>query len=167
MQTHYHKRGRGPVQVVLVHPEIPPNTGNIARLCAAMGVSLHLVRPLGFSLEDRYLRRAGLDYWPLVDLIVHDDWARFLVAAGDDEIILHSARAGKLIARAPYERGETVWLVFGSESRGLPREILDAWPERCFRIPTFERRVRSLNLANAVAIALYECLRRRGALPAD
>ena len=152
------------LHVVLVHPEIPPNTGSIARLCAATDTRLHLVRPLGFSLDDRYLKRAGLDYWPYVDLVVHDDWNAFLTQAQPRAVLCFSARAARSYLAAPYAAARETYLVFGGETGGLPTEILNVHQDATYRIPIFNRRVRSLNLANAVAIAVYEALRQRGGL---
>ena len=151
------------LHVVLVEPEIPPNTGSIARLCAATLTPLHLVRPLGFSLEDRYLRRAGLDYWPFVDLRVHDDW-QSLIAAQAGERMCFSARAQSSYLDAPFDGAAPLYLVFGGETRGLAAPILAAHEGATYRIPIFSPSVRSLNLSNAVSIVLYEALRRRGAL---
>ncbi len=144
--------------VVLVAPEIPPNTGTTARLCAATGCRLHLVGPLGFSLDDRYLRRAGLDYWPHVDLEVHADWTAFRARHPDAPLRVYSAHATTSYTRVDYAKGD--FLVFGGETRGLPREILDAHP--AYTIPMRGTGVRSLNLANAAAIVLYEALRQIG-----
>ena len=152
---------------MLVHQEIPPNTGSIARLCAATETRLHLVRPLGFSLEDRYLKRAGLDYWPVVDLIIHDGWNDFLAAEHDATLLFFSARARKSYLVAPYAAVASLYLVFGGETKGLPEEILRAHEASTYRIPIFNRQVRSLNLANAVSIVVYEALRQRGLLPLD
>ncbi|MDX2168589.1 MAG: tRNA (cytidine(34)-2'-O)-methyltransferase [Deltaproteobacteria bacterium] len=153
------------MHVVLVQPEIPPNTGSIARLCAATRTRLHLVRPLGFSLEDRYLRRAGLDYWPHVDLHVHDDWQAYLAAAQPRHALAFSARATRSYVSAPL-RETPLHLVFGGETRGLPDAIRDAYAAALFRIPHFSPHVRSLNLSNAVSIVVYEALRQQGRLDA-
>ena len=146
--------------VVLVAPEIPPNTGTTARLCAATNSRLHLVGPLGFSLEDRYLRRAGLDYWPHVDVEVHDDWPTFRERHPAASLRLFSAKAVKSYTAVGYERGD--FLVFGGETKGLPRDILAEQPDRSYVIPMTGTQVRSLNLANAAAIVLYEALRQLG-----
>jgi tRNA (cytidine/uridine-2'-O-)-methyltransferase len=156
---------RRELHVVLVEPEIPPNTGSIARLCAATEVRLHLVRPLGFSLDDRYLKRAGLDYWPHVDLAVHDDWPSFLAASPASMRFCFSARAEPSYLSAPYRSEGIVHLVFGGETRGLPPAILAEHATSTYRIPIFSPNVRSLNLSNAVSVVLYEALRQRGALP--
>jgi tRNA (cytidine/uridine-2'-O-)-methyltransferase len=149
--------------IVLVRPEIPQNTGSIARLVAATRTRLHLVGPLGFSLEDRYLKRAGLDYWPLVDLCTYAAWAEFeesRASAPADDFKYFSARAEKSYLEADYRQGD--FMVFGSETKGLGAEFLEARREATYRIPIFEPGVRSLNLANAVSIALYEALRQTG-----
>jgi len=157
-------RGTAGLHVVLVHPEIPPNTGSIARLCAATGVALHLVRPLGFSLEDRYLKRAGLDYWPHVDLHVHESWNEALASIAPRTLLCFSARARHSYLAAPLASTAPTVLVFGSETGGLPPAILAAHPEQTFCIPILTRHVRSLNLSNAVSIVVYETLRQRGLL---
>jgi tRNA (cytidine/uridine-2'-O-)-methyltransferase len=156
--------------IVLVRPEIPQNTGSIARLAAATHSRLHLVGPLGFSLEDRYLKRAGLDYWPLVDLRTYAGWDDF--AAGEHQQIsddrprlkYFSARAKRSYLEADYAAGD--FLVFGSETKGLGEEFVRTRSEAAYRIPIFEPGVRSLNLANAVSIVLYEALRQSGGLSA-
>ncbi len=155
-----------PLHVVLVEPEIPPNTGNVARLCAATGSSLHLVGTLGFRIDEHSVRRAGVDYWHLVDVRRHLDFAHFLHAFGEGKggsgkLHLHSALATRSYLDASYAPGDA--LVFGRESVGLPRELLDRHADCVVGIPTLGA-VRSLNLANAVGIALYEALRKIGAL---
>jgi tRNA (cytidine/uridine-2'-O-)-methyltransferase len=152
------------LHIVLVRPEIPQNTGSIARLAAATRSRLHLVGPLGFSLEDRYLKRAGLDYWPLVDLRVYRDWDEFAFTFQD---VIHSANfkyfsthAGKTYLDAEFRHND--FLVFGSETKGLGREFLEPRRQLAYRIPIFEDGVRSLNLANAVSITVYEALRQTG-----
>jgi tRNA (cytidine/uridine-2'-O-)-methyltransferase len=153
------------LHVVLVEPEIPPNTGNIARLCAATCCPLHLVGPLGFRIDEHSVRRAGVDYWHLVNLRTHVDFDHFLHAwskeAPSRRLHLFSATAENSYLDTPVEPGDA--LVFGRESVGLPLELLDRFPDRIVGIPTMGA-VRSLNLANAVGIALYEALRRLGAL---
>ena len=152
------------MHVVLYQPEIPPNTGNVARLCAAMDVPLHLVGPLGFSLEDKYLRRAGLDYWPRVRLTVHENWGDFLAvfqAAGAGRLVLSSARAGT--AAQDFGFAPDDWLVLGPETRGLPESLFADHALRV-RIPVTDN-VRSLNLSTAAGILLFEALRRTGGLP--
>ncbi len=149
------------LRVVLVGPEIPPNTGNIGRLCAATRTPLDLIEPLGFSLEDRYLRRAGLDYWPYLDLQTHRSWSSF-EASGSREKVYLSARAETSYLEAPLEGVAPCDLVFGCETKGLPKEIVRQAGDRIYQIPIFHPEVRSLNLSNAVAIVLYDALRRRG-----
>jgi tRNA (cytidine/uridine-2'-O-)-methyltransferase len=144
------------LHVALIQPQIPPNTGNIARLCAATDTSLHLIEPLGFSLEDSDLKRAGLDYWHAVDLWVHPDWFAFRDAIGRDRCLYFSANAERSFWDAPYEANSC--LVFGSETEGMPARILEKHPERCFTIP-MGGPVRSLNLATAAGIVLYEAIR--------
>jgi tRNA (cytidine/uridine-2'-O-)-methyltransferase len=146
------------LHVVLVAPEIPPNTGSIARLCAATGVRLHLIRPLGFSLDDRYLKRAGLDYWPFVDVHVHDDWQQFRRQHHAGHMHFFSARAAHSYLAAPYQHGD--YLVFGRETKGLPASLLAAHRSATYVIPIFSPHVRSLNLSNAVSIVVYEALRQ-------
>lgn len=150
------------LHVVLVQPEIPPNTGSIARLCAATTVPLHLVRPLGFSLDDRYLKRAGLDYWPFVDLHVHDSWDAFVATEQPPALACFSARAPRTYLDAPFGAGPSLYLVFGGETRGLDPAIRDAHAAALYRIPMLSDHVRSLNLSNAVSIVVYEALRQRG-----
>ena len=147
-----------PFQVVLVEPEIPPNTGTIARLCAATGTRLHLVGPLGFRLTDAAVRRAGLDYWESVDLVRHRDYAAFAADAAGGTCYYFSTGGGRSYLDPSYHPGD--YLVFGNESHGLPDDLLRAHPEQILGIPIMSDHVRSLNLANAVSIALYEALRQ-------
>ena len=147
------------IQVALIQPQIPPNTGNIARLCAATDTPLHLIEPLGFSIDDAQVRRAGLDYWDRVDLWVHPDWFAFRDAMNRSRCLYFSAKARQSYLQAPYRANSC--LVFGSETEGMPLRILEKHPERCFTIP-MSGAVRSLNLANAVSIVLYEALRQTG-----
>lgn len=153
------------LHVALIEPRIPPNTGNIARLCAATDSPLHLIEPLGFSLEEREVKRAGLDYWKDVDLWVHANWFAFRDAIARERCLYFSANADRDYKQAPF-RANSV-LVFGNETDGMPARILEKHPERCFRIP-MDGTVRSLNLANAVSIVVYEGLGRvkDGAAPA-
>jgi tRNA (cytidine/uridine-2'-O-)-methyltransferase len=148
------------LHIVLVRPEIPQNTGSIARLAAATKTRLHLVGPLGFSLADRYLKRAGLDYWPLVDLRTYSGWEPFVAANQKLAAKFFSARAEPSYLAANYARGD--YLVFGSETKGLGSEFIAERTDCTFRIPIFEPGVRSLNLANAVSIVVYEALRQTG-----
>ncbi len=147
------------MQIVLFEPEIPPNTGTIARLCAATKTRLHLIEPLGFSLEDRYLKRAGLDYWPEVNLAVWPTWEAFAATLQDPrEAVLTSARQGRSLFEYAFNGRES--LVFGPETRGLPDWLWSKSSNR-LRIPIWGR-VRSLNLANAAAVCLYEAYRQLG-----
>ncbi len=154
-----------PLHVVLVEPEIPPNTGNIARLTAASASPLHLVGTLGFRIDAQSVRRAGVDYWHLVDLRRHVDFAHFLHAfqaeSPGGKVHLFSGKCGRSYLDAGYAPGDA--LVFGKESVGLSTELLAAHADRVVGIPTLGA-VRSLNLANAVGIALFEALRQTGAL---
>lgn len=147
------------MQVVLVEPEIPPNTGNISRTCASTGTTLHLVRPLGFSIDDKHLRRAGLDYWHLLDLRVHDDWAACERALAGARMFFFSTKAPRSYAQARY--GPDDCLVFGRETKGLPEALLRERYDDCVRIPILAD-ARSLNLSNSVAIGLFEALRQQG-----
>ncbi len=153
-----------PFHVVLVEPEIPPNTGNVARLCAATACPLHLVGPLGFRIDEHSVRRAGVDYWHLVDIRRHLDFEHFLHAwqkeVPEGRLHLFSALATRSYVGAGYASGDA--LVFGRESVGLPEELLERFPDRTLGIPTLGP-VRSLNLANAAGIALFEALRAVGA----
>jgi tRNA (cytidine/uridine-2'-O-)-methyltransferase len=149
------------LHLALIQPEIPPNTGNVARLCAATDTSLHLIEPLGFSLSHRELRRAGLDYWAAVDLWVHPNWFAFREAISRDRCLYFSANA-----EHPYWNMRVTpnsCLVFGNETEGMPERILHKHPERCFRIPMSSGAVRSLNLATAAGIVLYEGIRQLSA----
>jgi tRNA (cytidine/uridine-2'-O-)-methyltransferase len=151
-----------PFRVVLVEPEIPPNTGSIARTCAATGSPLHLIEPLGFRIDDRSLKRAGIDYWHLVDVHTHPNLQTF-TEAFPTRMHFMSSEADRSYLEADFQPGDA--LVFGKESVGLPRELLQANRDRVWGIPT-SGRVRSLNLSNAVAIVLFEALRRHGGLEA-
>lgn len=148
------------MHIVFVEPEIPPNTGTTARLCAATNTSFHLVGPLGFSLEDRYLKRAGLDYWPHVDVHYYQQWSDFLQHRPCGRLLAFSARATRSYTQVRYVPDDL--LVFGSETRGLPDEVRIALADSLYTIPMQGTHVRSLNLANAAAIVLYEALRQLG-----
>ena len=147
------------MNIVLYEPEIPQNTGNIARTCAATGTILHLVKPLGFQVEDRYLKRAGLDYWHLVKVVIYDNWLDFLARNTGINPFFVSTKGKHHYHQVVYPSNS--FLVFGPETRGLPPEILSKCPDRVVRIPMIEGR-RSLNLANAAAVVLYEALRQSG-----
>ncbi len=149
------------MNIVLVEPEIPPNTGNVARLCAATRARLHLVGPLGFRLDDSTLKRAGMDYWRQVDWRTWDDWATFEAALPERERLWLVEQGG---ARRydEAEFGPEDYLVFGRETAGLPRALLEKCPEQVLSIPMFNPESRSLNLANSVSVVLYEALRQQG-----
>ncbi len=150
-----------PFQVVLVEPQIPPNTGNIARLCAATGSVLHLVGPLGFRLDDRNLRRAGLDYWSSVAIERYTGITDFFRQRnGDERFFYYSTAGSRCYTEAHYRPGD--WLVFGNEPDGLPDALLDANTDHVYTIPLKRGDVRSLNLATATGIVLYEALRQAG-----
>ncbi len=149
------------LHIALIEPRIPPNTGNIARLCAATDTSLHLIEPLGFSIGDAQLKRAGLDYWDAVDMWVHPGWRAFREAMARERCLYFSARATRPLSEAQF-RSNSV-LVFGNETDGLPDRILEKHPDECFTIPMPSGKVRSLNLATAAGIVLYEGLRQVGA----
>ena len=149
------------MHIVLVEPEIPQNTGNIARTCVMTGSALHLVGKLGFSLEDRYVRRAGLDYWSHLQLFQYPDFASLYEVHGDKTFYFFSTRArGKIYTDVRYEYDD--FLVFGRETAGLPGEMLEKWRDNSMRIPMVQDIPRSLNLANSVALVLYEALRQQG-----
>jgi tRNA (cytidine/uridine-2'-O-)-methyltransferase len=146
--------------IVLYQPEIPPNTGNVIRLAANTGATLHLVEPLGFRLEDKALRRAGLDYHEYAGLVVHKDWQACCAALHGSRMFAFSTRATRRHTEPEYREGDA--FVFGSETRGLPQEIFDGIPaEHRLRLPLRPNN-RSLNLSNAVAVAVYEAWRQQG-----
>jgi tRNA (cytidine/uridine-2'-O-)-methyltransferase len=149
-----------PFEVVLVSPQIPPNAGNVARTCAVTGARLHLVGPLGFSLDEKSLRRAGLDYWSEITPEVHAGWSDFegrVLGGRTDRLHLFTARAARSLLEVTFRPGDV--LVFGQEQLGLPPALLDAWPERQVGIPMREG-MRSLNLAVAVGVGLYAAIAR-------
>ncbi len=148
------------MHVVLVAPEIPQNTGSIGRLCVATDTVLHLVDPLGFTIDDRHLRRAGLDYWRHVRYRRHSSWEAFLAERPAGRLLCFSSGARPAYTGARYLADD--FLVFGGESRGLPPQIRNAYADASYRIPIVSEHVRSLNLANAVSIVLYEALRQQG-----
>ncbi|MCP5052085.1 MAG: tRNA (cytidine(34)-2'-O)-methyltransferase [bacterium] len=145
------------VEVVLVEPEIPPNTGSIARICAALGCRLHLIEPLGFSLSDRHLRRAGLDYWHLVDVKCHPNLETFFKTNPAAQCFYFSKKARRSYHEADY-RGRS-YLFFGKESYGLPDRLIDEQQDHCYRIP-MRTGARSINLSNAVSVVIYEAFRQ-------
>lgn len=146
------------LHIVLVEPEIPQNTGNIARTCAATGAILHLVKPYGFSIDEKHVRRAGLDYWPLVNIKEYAGLEEFLKEHGGAPLFFFSTKAPRSYTEITYPK-ET-WLVFGRETKGLPEDILATNYEQCVRIPMRDA-ARSLNLSNSVAVAAYEVLRQQ------
>lgn len=147
------------LNIVLVEPEIPQNTGNIARTCAATGSRLHLVRPLGFEIDDRKLKRAGLDYWHLLDITYYDDLTDFFTKNEGGRFFFATTKARKIYSDVSYRDGD--YLVFGKETRGLPETLIWDKPDACIRIPMIAD-ARSLNLSNSVAIVVYEALRQTG-----
>jgi tRNA (cytidine/uridine-2'-O-)-methyltransferase len=149
-----------PFHVVLVEPQIPPNAGNVARLCAATGCALHLVEPLGFRIDDRALKRAGLDYWDALGVVIHPSLEDFRAAFPSDRLWLLTTRGTHSYVDAPFVRGDA--LVFGKETAGLPAALLAAHPERMLRIPIRAGAVRSINLATAAGIVTYAALARLG-----
>jgi tRNA (cytidine/uridine-2'-O-)-methyltransferase len=148
------------MHVVLYEPEIPPNTGSVARLCAATLTPLHLIEPLGFQIDDKHLKRAGLDYWEFVELHVHKSWNEFNQDARPARLLYFTKKATSSYTTIGYRNDD--YLVFGPETRGLPEFLLTANADHSYRIPMMGRGVRSLNLSNAVSIVLYEGLRQLG-----
>ncbi len=155
-----HVRDDVPLHIALVEPEIPPNTGNVARLCAATGCQLHLVQPLGFRIDDRELKRAGLDYWEHLGVALHPSLESFLEVTSHLQLWYFSTRARRVYTDAEFARGDV--LVFGKETKGLPQALIDANPERALRIPQKEGTVRSINLSTAVGVVAYAALARLG-----
>ncbi len=147
------------VNLVLVEPEIPMNTGNIARTCAATRSRLHLVRPLGFDISDRAVKRAGLDYWSMVDITVYDSLQLFLEQTKEEEYWLATTKAPRSYDNVKYNDG--CWIIFGKETSGLPEWLRMNYSDRCVRLP-MRPDARSLNLANSVAVFCYEALRQQG-----
>jgi tRNA (cytidine/uridine-2'-O-)-methyltransferase len=148
------------MHVVLYEPEIPPNTGSVARLCAATLTPLHLIEPLGFKIDDKHLKRAGLDYWPFVDLRVHKNWQHFLAVEKPARLLYFTKKAEQSYTSVDYKDDD--FLVFGPETRGLPAEMWQDLKACALCIPMSGKGVRSLNLSNAVSIVLYEGLRQLG-----
>ena len=147
--------------IVLVEPEIPQNTGNIARTCAATGTALHLVKPLGFSIDDKHLKRAGLDYWPYVNITVYESLDDFMEKHKNDTLYLATTKGGKIYTDVKYEDG--CFILFGKETKGLPAEFIKQHYDTAVRIPMGrEVNLRSLNLSNSAAIIIYEALRQNG-----
>ena len=147
------------INIVLFEPEIPQNTGNIARTCAVTGSRLHLIKPLGFDISDKAVKRAGLDYWHLVDLRVYENLEDFFEKTGAEDIWLATTKAPQDYSKARFS--PDCWLFSGKETAGLPLDFREAYRERCIRLPMVNE-ARSLNLANSVAILTYEALRQNG-----
>ncbi|MCI9016929.1 MAG: tRNA (uridine(34)/cytosine(34)/5-carboxymethylaminomethyluridine(34)-2'-O)-methyltransferase TrmL [Clostridia bacterium] len=150
------------INIVLVEPEIPQNTGNIARTCAAIGAKLHLVKPLGFNLSDKYVKRAGLDYWDKLDIEEHDSFNKFLKKYEPEKnnIFFVTTKGKQVYTQKEYSKIEEVYIVFGKATKGLPEEILKKYINKTIRIP-MKKDLRSLNLSNSVAIVAYEILRQK------
>ena len=147
--------------VVLVEPEIPQNAGNIARTCAATGTALHMIRPLGFEVSDKYLKRAGLDYWNLVDITYYDSFEELQAKFPGARFFYFTTKARHRHSDVAFQDGD--FLVFGKETKGLPEELLHEHPESCVRLPMLDDdAARSLNLSNTVAVGVYEVLRQWG-----
>lgn len=147
------------INIVLYNPEIPQNTGNVSRTCAVTGAALHIIRPTGFEISDRTLKRAGLDYWDKLDVTYYDSFDEFMEKNGDAPMYFFSSHATHSYADVEYPKG--VFLVFGRESVGLPRELVEENSDRSLRIPMLPT-LRCLNLSNSVAVAVYEALRQNG-----
>lgn len=145
------------MNIVLLEPEIPQNAGNIARTCAVTGSRLHLIKPLGFSVEDKYLKRAGLDYWQYLDITYYENFEDFVTKNPDARLIMATTKAKKVYTEIEYKKDD--YIVFGKESAGIPEEILLNYKETSVRIP-MAGELRSLNLSNSVAIMVYEALRQ-------
>jgi len=149
------------LHVVLVEPEIPQNTGNIGRLCLAVGARLHLVKPLGFDISDKAVRRAGLDYWQYLDVVQHDSTEELMQKIPPSAApVMLTKKAGKTLFEHQFQPES--WLFFGRETTGLPEWLLNRYAANCYRIPMKDARVRSLNLSNVVSISVYEAVRQLG-----
>ena len=149
--------------IVLVEPEIPANTGNISRTCAITGAALHLIKPLGFSIDDKHLKRAGLDYWHLLDLHIYENLDEFLAEHGDKRMFLATTKSAQHYDEVQFQDGD--FIVFGKETAGLPQRMHDLYPDTRIKIPMLDNEAaRSLNLSNSAAIILYEALRQVGFL---
>lgn len=149
------------LNIVLFQPEIPPNTGNIARSCAATGTRLHLIKPLGFSIDDKHVKRAGLDYWDLLNLTIYENIEAFFQKHAAAKFFFATTKGKKFYTEVQFE--DECFIMFGRETAGLPPEVLEAHTEQCIRIPMVENeKARSLNLSNSVNIILYEALRQTG-----
>lgn len=151
------------ISVALLNPEIPPNTGNIGRLCLAIGATLHLIKPLGFELDDKRVKRAGLDYWKRVDLRVWDNFDSFANANDHSCFVLTSSKRGDVYYEVQYKADDII--IFGPETRGLDSRMFQEYGHRVARIPVLERSVRSLNLSTAAGVIVYEALKQSGQIP--
>ena len=148
------------LNIVLFQPEIPQNTGNIGRTCVLTDSKLHLIKPLGFSLEEKQLKRAGLDYWPYLDLEIHESYEALREKYKDSTFYFSTTKSSKFYSEVEYKEGD--FIVFGRESSGLPDSVRDSDPDRCIKVPMISSSTRSLNLSNTVAIVAYEALRQIG-----
>ncbi|MBU3179594.1 tRNA (cytidine(34)-2'-O)-methyltransferase [Clostridium psychrophilum] len=148
------------LNIVLFEPEIPQNTGNIGRTCVLTDCKLHLIKPLGFSLEEKQLKRAGLDYWPYLDLEVHESYEAFREKYEGSTFYFSTTKGSKFYTKAKFKEGD--FIIFGRESCGLPDSVRESDPDRCIRVPMISSTTRSLNLSNTVAIVAYEALRQIG-----
>ena len=147
-----------PFNIVLVSPQIPPNTGNIARLCAATNSTLHLIKPLGFAIDDKKMKRAGLDYWDILNVQIHEDIDEFIQKYDNSKFIFLSSKVEKIYWDYNFQDGD--FLIFGSETTGLPPDIMEKFKDQMLTIPQYEDHVRCLNLSNSVSIVLYEAIRQ-------
>jgi len=148
------------LNIVLFQPEIPQNTGNIGRTCVLTDCKLHLIKPLGFSLEEKQLKRAGLDYWPYLDVEIHESYEALREKYKEETFYYSTTKSSKFYSEVQYKKGD--FIIFGRESSGLPDSVRDSDPERCIRVPMVSSSTRSLNLSNTVAIMTYEALRQIG-----
>lgn len=152
------KKNNSEFNIVLVEPVIPPNTGSIARLCGANNATLHLVHPLGFSVDDKHVRRAGLDYWDQVRIVHWDSFEEFLQAQDESKLYFFTTKTTKPYTSISFNDGD--FLVFGKETKGLQQEYLELYGDRCYTLPMPNRNIRSLNLAMTAGIVLYEAMRQ-------
>lgn len=148
------------LNIVLFQPEIPQNTGNIGRTCVLTDCKLHLIKPLGFSLDEKHLKRAGLDYWPYLNLELHDSYEELREKYKDSTFYFSTTKGSKLYSEVEFKSGD--FIIFGRESSGLPDNVRDSDPQRCIKVPMISSTTRSLNLSNTVAIVTYEALRQIG-----
>jgi tRNA (cytidine/uridine-2'-O-)-methyltransferase len=148
------------LNIVLYQPEIPQNTGNIGRTCVLTNSKLHLIRPLGFSVEDKYLKRAGMDYWPQLDITYYENFEEFINIHKDKKIYLSTTKAKMLYTEVDYTSGD--FIMFGRESSGVPDNIRQLFKDNLIKVPMIETTDRSLNLSNTAAIVVYEALRQMG-----